>query len=241
MSAVIELGPGVRAGFTQRYDGGVSAAPFDTLNLGHGVDDDPDAVAQNRRVAAERFGFSAERVVWMDQVHSARVAVAAGPGSAGSVDAVVTDRTDLVLAALGADGLLVLAADAQAGIVGAAHSGRSGTRQGVVPEMVAEMARLGADPVRTSAVLGPAVCGACYEVGPEVQAEMARSVPEAAVRTRAGTAGIDLRAAVTAQLRAAGLGHISSDDRCTLESPELFSHRGGAPTGRFAGFVWRKQ
>ncbi|MFD0777108.1 laccase domain-containing protein, partial [Streptomonospora algeriensis] len=72
MSAVIELGPGVRAGFTQRYDGGVSAAPFDTLNLGHGVDDDPDAVAQNRRVAAERFGFSAERVVWMDQVHSAR-------------------------------------------------------------------------------------------------------------------------------------------------------------------------
>ncbi|GAA4905923.1 peptidoglycan editing factor PgeF [Streptomonospora salina] len=239
MSAVIELGPGAHAGFTQRYDGGVSAPPFDTLNLGHGVDDDPGAVAENRRVAADRLGFPARRVVWMDQVHSARVAVADEPGSAGSVDAVVTGRDDLVLAALAADCLLVLAADAQAGIVGAAHSGRSGTRQGVAPAMVAEMARLGADPARISAVLGPAVCGSCYEVGPDVQADVARSAPEAAVRTRAGTAGVDLRAAVTAQLRAADVGHVSSDDRCTLESPELFSHRGGAPTGRFAGFVWR--
>lgn len=241
MSAVIELGPGVQAGFTQRYDGGVSTPPFDTLNLGHGVDDDPDAVAENRRVAAKRLGFSAERVVWMDQVHSARVARATEPGSAGSVDAMVTDRTGLVLAALAADCLVVLAADAEAGIVGAAHSGRSGTQQGVVPAMVAGMARLGAEPARISAVLGPAVCGFCYEVGPDVQAEVARSVPEAAVRTRAGTAGVDLRAAVTVQLRAAGVGHVSSDERCTLESPELFSHRGGAPTGRFAGFVWSTQ
>ncbi|QBI53896.1 peptidoglycan editing factor PgeF [Streptomonospora litoralis] len=240
MSAVIELGPGVRAGFTQRYDGGVSTAPFDSLNLGHGVDDDPAAVAENRRVAAKSLGFDAERVVWMDQVHSAEVAVAEEPGVAGRVDAVVSECSDLVLAALAADCLLVLAADAEAGVIGAAHSGRLGTAAGVVPAMIAAMARHGADPGRIGAVLSPAICGGCYEVGPRVQAEVARSVPEAVSRTRRGTAGIDMRAAVTAQLRAAEVGHISSDDRCTLESPELFSHRGGAPTGRFAGFVWRR-
>ncbi|MDT0301157.1 peptidoglycan editing factor PgeF [Streptomonospora wellingtoniae] len=240
MSAVIELGPGVQAAFTRRYDGGVSSAPFDSLNLGHGVDDAPAAVAENRRTAAKDLGFAAERVVWMDQVHSADVAVATEPGTAGRVDAVVSDRPDLVLAALAADCLLVLAADAEAGVVGAAHSGRLGTQAGVAPAMIARMALLGADPARIAAVLGPAICGRCYEVGPQVQAEMARRVPEAASRTREGTEGIDMRAAVTAQLRAADVGHITSDDRCTLESPELFSHRGGAPTGRFAGFVWRR-
>ncbi|MUL40834.1 peptidoglycan editing factor PgeF [Streptomonospora sp. PA3] len=240
MSAVIELGPGVRAGFTQRYDGGASAAPFDTLNLGRGVGDDPDAVAENRRVAAKRLGFGHERVVWMDQVHGAQVAVATEPGTAGRVDAVVCDRSDLVLAALAADCLLVLAADAEAGVIGAAHSGRLGTQAGVAPELIAAMARLGADPARIRALLSPAICGGCYEVGARVQQEVAGSVPEAAVSTRAGTPGIDMRAAVTAQLRAADVGHIASDDRCTLESPELFSHRGGAPTGRFAGFIWRQ-
>ncbi|GAB3444803.1 peptidoglycan editing factor PgeF [Streptomonospora sediminis] len=240
MSAVIELGPGVRAAFTQRYDGGVSAPPFDSLNLGRGVDDDPGAVAENRRAAAARLGFGAERVVWMDQVHSADVAVADGPGNAGRVDAVVAERADLVLAALAADCLVVLAADTEAGIIGAAHSGRLGTAAGVAPAMVAAMARLGAQPARISALLGPAICGACYEVGPEAQEQVTRNVPEAASRTRRGTAGIDMRAAVTAQLRAADVGHVTSDDRCTLESPELFSHRGDAPTGRFAGYVWRQ-
>ncbi|MFC4561438.1 peptidoglycan editing factor PgeF [Nocardiopsis mangrovi] len=239
MSAVIELGPGVSAGFTRRYDGGVSAAPFDTLNLGMGVPDDPDAVRRNRVIAAGQLGFDNERVVWMDQVHSADVAVAERPGVVGRVDAVVTGRSDLVLATLAADCLPILAADAGAGVIGAAHSGRLGTAAGVAGVLVEAMVGQGARRDRISVALGPSICGHCYEVPPEMREEIARSTPEGASRTRAGTAGIDMRAAVTAQLRSAGVGRVSADERCTLETRDLFSHRRDARTGRFAGYVWR--
>ncbi|ASU83424.1 laccase domain-containing protein [Nocardiopsis gilva YIM 90087] len=240
MSAKIEMGPGVSAGFTQRYDGGVSAAPFDTLNLGTGVSDDREAVAENRRIAAARLGFDPDRVVWMNQVHSAEVAVADAPGDVGKVDGVVTTRPGLVLATLAADCLPILAADSEAGVIGAAHSGRMGTATGVAPAMAAEMVAQGARPARITVALGPSICGQCYEVPPEMQEEVARRSPEGASRTRQGTSGVDLRAAVAAQLRAAGIGHITVDERCTLESPELFSHRRDAPTGRFGGFIWRE-
>ncbi|CAM4279155.1 peptidoglycan editing factor PgeF [Nocardiopsis rhodophaea] len=240
MSAKIEMGPGVAAGFTQRYDGGVSTAPFDTLNLGMGVSDDRESVAENRRIAAARLGFDPDRVVWMNQVHSAEVAVADAPGDVGKVDGVVTTRPGLVLATLAADCLPILAADGEAGVIGAAHSGRMGTAAGVAPAMVAEMVAQGANPARITVALGPSICGQCYEVPPEMQEEVARRSPEGASRTRQGTSGVDLRAAVAAQLRAAGIGHITVDDRCTLESPELFSHRRDAPTGRFGGFIWRE-
>ncbi len=238
MSAVIEVGPGVQAAFTERYDGGVSAEPFDTLNLGMGVEDDRDAVVENRRIAADRMGFDHERVVWMNQVHSADVAVAEGPGVVGRVDAVVTRRTDLVLGTLAADCLPILAADTHAGVIGAAHSGRLGTMRGVASALVTEMVRNGAGRERISAALGPAICGRCYEVPPSMQNETARRTPEAASRTRQGTTGVDLRAAVTAQLRAAGIGQIAADERCTLENAEFYSHRRDSRTGRFAGYVW---
>ncbi|GAA3759260.1 hypothetical protein HDA32_003734 [Spinactinospora alkalitolerans] len=239
MSAVIELAPGYRAGFTQRYDGGVSAAPYDTLNLGTGVADDPEAVAENRRAAAARFGFDPERVVWMNQVHSADVAVVAEPGEVEAVDGVVTTRRDLVLGALAADCLPILAADPVAGVTAAAHSGRLGTAKGVATALVREMVGQGADPGRIAVALGPSICGECYEVPPGMQEEVRRAVPEGASRTRKGTTGVDMRAGVTAQLRRAGIGQIVADERCTLETPELFSHRRQAPTGRLAGYVWR--
>ncbi|GAB3205823.1 peptidoglycan editing factor PgeF [Marinactinospora thermotolerans] len=241
MSAVIELGPGIRAGFTQRYDGGVSAPPYDTLNLGAGVGDDPAAVEENRKTAGVALGFDPERVVWMEQVHGADVAVATGPGVVGRVDAVVTVEPDLVLAALAADCLPILAADPVAGILGAAHSGRQGTAKGVAVEMVAAMERLGATRSDVVVALGPSICGECYEVPAAMRDEVARSVAEAACTTREGTPGIDMRAAVAAQLGRAGVGRVLVDERCTLESPELFSHRRGAPTGRLAGYVWREQ
>ncbi|MDA0567042.1 peptidoglycan editing factor PgeF [Streptomonospora sp. S1-112] len=238
MDAAIELAPGVRAGFTRRHDGGVSAAPYDSLNLGLGVGDDRAAVLENRRRAAAGLGFDPGRVVWMDQVHSAEVAVAEEPGVVGRVDGVVTARRDLVLAALAADCLPILAADPEAGVIGAAHSGRLGTAAGIATELVAAMVRLGARPERVRAVLGPSICGECYEVPAWMRDEVARAVPEAAATTRAGTPGIDMRAAAAAQLRAADVGHVEVDGRCTLETPDIFSHRRGAPTGRFAGYVW---
>jgi copper oxidase (laccase) domain-containing protein len=100
------------------------------------------------------------------------------------------------------------------------------------------MASLGARARHVSALLGPAVCGADYEVPEEMQAEVARVAPSAAVRTRAGTAGLDLRAGVEEILRRAGIPEVVHDPRCTVEDTALFSHRRDGITGRQAGLVW---
>ncbi|WP_150242516.1 peptidoglycan editing factor PgeF [Nocardiopsis quinghaiensis] len=238
MGNVIDLGHGIRASVTERR-GGTSAPPYDSLNLGLGTGDDREAVLANRRAAARDLGFDSDRIVWMDQVHGADVLVAAEPGGVGTCDGVVTTRPDLVLASLAADCLPVLAADAEAGVLGAAHSGRLGTVHGVAANLVAAMVGQGARADRITVFLGPAICGGCYEVPPRLRDETARDTPEAACTTREGTAGVDMRAAVTAQLRRAGVTDIRADGRCTLESPELFSHRRNAPTGRFGAFLWR--
>lgn len=236
---VREMGPGTYAGFTHRYGAGVSASPYDTLNLGLGVGDDPEAVAANRAAAAGQFGISAEAVAWMSQVHGAGVAVVDRAGGAGRVDAMVTRRAGLALAVLVADCLPVLVADCDAGVIGAAHSGRPGTAQGIASALVAAMVDQGASAPNCVAVLGPAICGGCYEVPPHLAQEVTNSTPEGGCRTLKGTTGVDIRAAVTAQLRRAGVGTVLHDERCTQEEPELYSYRRDGRTGRFAGYIWR--
>lgn len=237
-SSVIELGHGVRVAVTERH-GGVSGPPHDSLNMGLGTGDERRAVLVNRARAAGELGFDADRVVWMNQVHSTDVLEATAPGQAGTGDGVITTEPDLVLASLAADCLPILAADTGAGVLGAAHSGRLGTAGGVAVEVIKAMVSRGARADRITVFLGPSICGKCYEVPEELRSETALHTPEAAATTREGTPGIDMLAAVTAQLRRAGVTDITADGRCTLESPELFSHRRGAPTGRFASFVWR--
>jgi len=220
--------------------GGTSAAPYDTFNLGAHVGDDPVAVAANRARVARELRVPEDRLVWMTQVHGTGVAVLDGPqqGPVPDVDALVTATPGLVLCVLVADCVPVLLADPVAGVVAAVHAGREGVRQGVVPAALAAMTRLGARPGDVTALLGPAVCGACYEVPAAMQAELARVVPGAAVRTRKGTPGLDLRAGLDARLRAAGVPEVVHDPRCTVEDPRLFSHRRDGVTGRQAGLVW---
>ena len=100
------------------------------------------------------------------------------------------------------------------------------------------MVGLGARPGRTSALLGPAVCGACYEVPAAVQAGVERVAPGSAVRTRRGTPGLDLRAGLEGVLRGLGVGEVVHDPRCTVEDRRLFSYRRDGTTGRQAGLVW---
>jgi len=137
-----ELAPGALAAFTSRL-GGISAAPFDTLNLGGGVGDDPAAVAGNRRLAAQLCGRAADRTAWMRQVHGSDVVYAAGPtpaaGTAPVADALFTDVPDLALGVLVADCAPVLIADPEARIIGAAHAGREGMAAGVVLALVHAM------------------------------------------------------------------------------------------------------
>ncbi|PRY50540.1 hypothetical protein LY71_10399 [Geodermatophilus tzadiensis] len=220
--------------------GGSSRPPYDAFNLGGHVGDDAGDVAANRARLARELGVPGDRLVWMDQVHGTGVAVVDGPvdGPLPATDALVTRTPGLVLCVLVADCVPVLLADPVAGVVAAVHAGREGLRQGVVPATLAAMARLGSRPGDTTALLGPAVCGADYEVPRAMQAEVARVAPAAAVRTRTGTPGLDLRAGLAELLTRAGVAQVVHDPRCTVEDRRLFSHRRDGVTGRQAGVTW---
>ncbi|MFC8309200.1 peptidoglycan editing factor PgeF [Streptomyces olivaceus] len=231
---------GAHFGFTDRW-GGVSAVPYEELNLGGAVGDDPGAVAANRELAAKSLGVDPARVVWMNQVHGADVAVADAPWGDRPVpraDAVVTAERGLPLAVLTADCVPVLLADPAAGVVAAAHAGRPGLVAGVVPAAVRAMTGLGADPARIVARTGPAVCGRCYEVPEEMRADVSAVVPEAYAETSWGTPALDVSAGVHAQLERLGVRERTQSPVCTRESTDHFSYRRDRTTGRLAGYVW---
>lgn len=234
-----ELGDGVQVAFSGRA-GGSSQAPYESLNLGLGVGDDPAAVAANRDALATACGLTAGDLAWMRQVHSAdvRYVGADGAGPPGPVDAIFTDVPGRALCVLVADCVPVLVADPEARIVGAAHAGREGMVAGVVPALVSAMVSAGASPARMRAMTGPAICGGCYEVPADMRARVGSVVPEASCTTSAGTSGLDIAAGVAAQLARAGVGHAAADERCTRETADLFSYRRDGTTGRFAGLVW---
>ena len=236
-AVAFEFAPGARAAFTGR-SGGVSLPPYDTLNLSGAVGDEPAAVARNRLLVAAACDVAESGLIWMRQVHGSRVGYADHCSSGQEVDAIFTDVPGLALGVLAADCACVLLADPRARMVGAAHSGREGTAAGVVTALVAAMAGAGADPGRMRALIGPAICGGCYEVSAQVRDRVAAEVPEAACRTRRGTPGLDIRAGITAQLTRAGIRQVHDDPRCTAETPELYSFRRDGPTGRFAGLIW---
>lgn len=231
-----DLGPGVTATVTTRADG-VSEGPYASLDLAYHVGDRPAHVGANRARVVTALGIP---VVYVDQVHGREVVVVRGPAGTGPPawgDALVTDRPRIALAVLVADCLPVLLADPGAGVVGAAHAGRRGLSLGVVPATVAAMTALGASPRQIRAFLGPAICGACYEVGAEVQAEVAALVPEAVSTTGWGTPSVDLVAGVRGQLLRAGVEDLAESGLCTREDRRFYSYRRDGVTGRFAGVV----
>ncbi|UVS80939.1 Laccase domain protein YfiH [Actinokineospora sp. UTMC 2448] len=221
-------------------EGGASKAPYDSFNLGDHVGDEPGAVAANRARLAAELGLPEERVVWMEQVHGRTVAVVDGPQGepVEATDALVTAEPGLALVALVADCVPVLLADPEAGVVAAVHAGRVGARVGVIPATLSAMASAGADVQRVEALLGPSICGECYEVPAAMRDDMEARLPGSACKTRSGTPGVDLRAGLWRQLADAGVARIGVDPRCTREDRTLFSHRRDGTTGRLAAITW---
>ncbi|MBB5851464.1 peptidoglycan editing factor PgeF [Amycolatopsis umgeniensis] len=220
--------------------GGASRPPYDTFNLGDHVGDDAGDVYANRKRLAGELGLAEDRLAWMEQVHGRTATVVDGSETAAAeaTDALVTAETGLALVVLVADCVPVMLADVEAGVVAAVHAGRVGARVGVVPAAVEAMRSLGADPARTEALLGPAICGDCYEVPAEMAADVEKHVPGSACKTRKGTTGLDLRAGLWRQLADLGVGKIGVDPRCTNEDKTLFSFRRDGTTGRIAGITW---
>jgi polyphenol oxidase len=220
--------------------GGVSAAPFDTFNLGDHVGDDPAAVAANRKRLAAAIGLGEDGVVWMNQVHGDHVVVVDGPQARAvdNTDALVTTTPRLALAVVTADCVPVLMADGRAGVVAAVHAGRVGAQNGVVVRAVEAMLAAGAHAEDISALLGPAVSGRNYEVPAAMAAEVEAALPGSRTKTSRGTPALDLRAGIARQLTDLGVTAIDIDPRCTVEDRSLFSHRRDNPTGRLASLVW---
>jgi YfiH family protein len=221
-------------------EGGRSKPPYESFNLGDAVGDAPEAVAANRHRLADELGLGRDRLVWMEQVHGRNAEIVDGPRpeAVEATDAIVTTEPNLALIAMCADCVPVLLADPEAGVIGAAHAGRVGARVGVVPAALDAMRRAGAAIDRIEVLLGPSVCGECYEVPAAMQADLEQHLPGSACKTRTGTPGLDLRAGLWRQLADAGVAKIGLDPRCTVEDKTLFSHRREGTTGRLAAVTW---
>ncbi len=233
--------------------GGVSQAPYATLNLGHTVGDDLSAVEENHRRALGVMGIAPGEVVSPYQVHGARVGIV-GPVHAGTVqpatDALVTATPGLPILMRFGDCTPVLFFDPQQGVVGMAHAGWRGIVAGVVPATVHTLVeRLGCDPADVQVGIGPTIGPCCYQVGEEVVEAVRNACPPASTdRERGGPDEIahqgpdgrwylDLAGAVRRQLYAVGIPalHIEEAGLCTAcRVDEFFSHRAErGRTGRF--------
>ncbi|WEV74344.1 polyphenol oxidase family protein [Bifidobacterium sp. ESL0798] len=223
----IDLAPGIKVVYTTRL-GGVSAGDWGDLNLGGKSGDNPAAVRANRVALAKAVGAPLSLVA---QVHSGRAVdvdemfetnAPYGCDFSGTIiepvnedgpetypkleaDAEVTAQTGIALGMFAADCLPVLLADAQAGVIGAAHCGRKGLQRGVIGSAVDLMVAKGAKPNRIVATLGPCICGDCYEVGDQIADEFDAQFPATFTLTRFGGPGIDIAKAALQELAKAGI------------------------------------
>ncbi|MGL4599133.1 MAG: peptidoglycan editing factor PgeF [Bacteroidia bacterium] len=219
-------------GFFTRH-GGISAAPFDALNLG-GQEDDPEHILHNRKLALAHLGSSMEQLAYLKQIHGNIVCDAAIGQQTG--DALVTNKKGIALAISTADCYPILFHDAVHGVVGAAHAGWRGTVSRIVLETIAAMCALGASRTNIAAVIGPGISQQHYEVGKEVMEQfVANGFPQTIFAGR----NLDLAAANKFVLMEAGIeeDNIELLNRCTTE-PDFFSYRRDAGrTGRMWNII----
>ncbi len=239
----ITAGLAVPHGFFTRR-GGVSEGPFASLNCSLSGKDARAAVLENRARAARALGADPARMVGLTQVHGPEVVcveTAWLPGQGPRADAAVTATSGIAIGIVTADCAPVLFADAEAGVVGAAHAGWRGAVAGVLEATLAAMVGLGADPARVAAVVGPCIGQDSYEVGADLrEAVLARDPADArhfGDGARPGHWQFDLSGYCAARLAAAGIGRVSVTGQDTLaEEDRFFSHRrrmlaGGGPIG----------
>jgi YfiH family protein len=251
-SPLLSALPGVTHGFFTRR-GGVSRGLYDSLNVGVGSDDDPAAVAENRRRVAAAFGCDPGSLATCHQIHSATVVVAGPEPTPGwgperpRGDGVVTRLTGLACGALAADCAPVLIADPRARVVAAAHAGWRGALDGVVQAAVTAMVGQGATPGAMTAAVGPCIGPASYEVGLEFLARFEARDPDNLRFFSDGVSAdkrrFDLPGFVLGRLAAAGVGAAEwlGRDTCA-EAAAFFSHRramreGEADYGRLISVI----
>ena len=235
-----------RHGFFTRK-GGASSGIFAGLNCGSGSSDQLEMVAINRARVAEAIGVPVAALVGVHQVHSAAVLVVQDPAAErGRADALVTATPGIALSVLTADCQPVLFADPSARVIGAAHAGWRGSRDGVLEATLAAMESLGAARKNISAVIGPTISQASYEVGPEFYESFTDGAPEMRRYFASGEGDrmlFDLPAYGLHRLRAAGVLQALWTGNCTYNDPQRFysyrrsTHAGEADYGRLISVI----
>jgi len=210
--------------FTDRR-GGLSLGAYESLNFGFHVGDDPAVVTSNRSTIPN--------AQFMNQVHGDNIVVIdqlleTDP----TCDAMITTKAGISLAVMVADCIPLLLISREA--VAAVHVGRAGLINKVAIKTLHQMRTIGA--IDIHAIIGPSICGRCYEVPFELQQAVIADHPRAFSTTHKGTPGLDLPAALIGNLVAEGVTYEASSS-CTMEDDLYFSHRKHNPTGRFAGVV----
>jgi len=214
--------------FTNRT-GGASSGAFASLNVGTHVSDDLATVLANRALLAEEIG----PIQYMAQVHGNRVAIIEEVTDEDpTADAIVTGIPGVSLAVQVADCIPLLLHSGQS--VAAVHVGRKGLVNGVALSAIEVMREMGSSHI--TAIMGPSICGACYEVSQEIHDEVAALHPRARSVTPQGTPALDLPAALYGVLEGAGI-HVIDEFRCTVENVDLYSYRRDGVTGRQAGII----
>lgn len=230
---------GVGALSTDRM-GGVSAAPFDSLNLGKHVGDAPRAVEENRRRLGEVAGEGV-RFAWLEQVHGIEVVDAATVLEPVRADGSISRTPGVACVVMTADCLPVLFCDRAGTVVGAAHGGWRGLAGGILEATVAAME---VDPGEVLAWMGPAIGPRAFEVGEEVREafvlhdEGAQTCFRRSLKNPESRWVADLYGLARRRLRALGVGEIGGGGACTFESERFFSYRRDGRTGRMASAVW---
>jgi YfiH family protein len=207
--------------------GGVSTGPLAGLNCGWGSGDDRKAIAENRRRAIDAV-LPDGRLVTVHQVHSADV-VEAGDwpdDDRPHADALVTNRPGTLLGILTADCAPILLADAEAGVIGAAHAGWRGAVGGVAASTVAVLEKLGARRDRIAAAVGPCIARANYEVDQDFAERLGEANARFLTDGPTGKPHFDLESFVVASLAAAGVNRIEAVGLDTYADPSrFFSYR----------------
>lgn len=237
---------GTRHGFFSRK-GGASSGIFAGLNCGTGSSDLSDAVAINRARVAQAMDLPPTHLVTVNQVHSAEVAtLTAPPDRCPRADALVTATPGIGLAVLTADCQPVLFCDPKAGVIGAAHAGWRGSRDGVLEATLEAMEALGAARAAIAAVIGPTISQAAYEVGPEFLDSFLQDDPHSRRFFASGTGDrmlFDLPGYSLQRLRQAGVGRAEWTRHCTYRDPGRFfsfrrtTHAGEADYGRLISVI----
>ncbi|NPA03325.1 MAG: peptidoglycan editing factor PgeF [Epsilonproteobacteria bacterium] len=211
--------------------GGVSPAPFDSLNIAYHVGDDPRNVDKNRLLLYARANIP--QAQFANQIHSNEIVYIPHFSTPPTADGLITDKVNLPLAVMVADCFGVLLFDQERGVIAALHAGRKGATLGIVEKGIKMMReQFGAKEIK--AIISPGIHSCCYEISPS----LAKKYPAKFIKNGKF---LDIKQIIYEGLARGGVESVKDVNICTSCNPNYYSYRRDKVTGRFAVMIWREE